>query len=142
MKSMQFSNEREAIIARSIREVVADLRLVDPADYIAFIRCELFANIADVVNSATELYFYTGTLSLGHGGDFVCDWFGNPSVTLDMEFRNKGVYAYFRLTLSGKTASVELNHIVFDNPDENPAQNTARLADAIDDAKLSLRKSA
>ncbi len=58
MKSLQFSNEREAIIAENIREVVAELRLVDPADYIAFIRCELFANIADIVASATELYFF------------------------------------------------------------------------------------
>jgi hypothetical protein len=32
MKSLQFSNEREAIIAENIREVVAELRLVDPAD--------------------------------------------------------------------------------------------------------------
>jgi len=142
MKSMQFSNEREAILARNIREVVAELRLVDPADYIAFIRCELFANVADLVNSATELYFYPGTLSLGHGGDFECDWYSAPSVTLDMEFRNKGVYAYFRLSLSGKTASVELNHIVFDNPDEDPARNTARLADAVSDARLSLQKTA
>lgn len=139
---MQFSNEREAILARNISEVVAELRLVDPADYIAFIRCELFANIADIVHSATELYFYPGTLGLGHGGEFECDWYTAPTVTLDMEFRNKGVYAYFRLTLSGKTASVELNHIVFDNPDEDPARNTARLAEAVDDARLSLRKTA
>lgn len=142
MKSLQFSNEREAIIAENIREVVAELRLVDPADYIAFIRCELFANIADIVSSATELYFFPGTLELGHGGEFHCDWFTNPSIVLDMEFRNKGVYAYFRLTLSGKTASVELSHIVFENPDDDPAQNTTRLIDAIDGARLPMRKTA
>ncbi|PRA49526.1 hypothetical protein [Brucella pituitosa] len=142
MKSLQFSNEREAIIAENIREVVAELRLVDPADYIAFIRCELFANIADIVNSATELHFFPGTLELGHGGEFQCDWFTNPSIVLDMEFRNKGVYAYFRLTLSGKTASVELSHIVFENPDDDPAQNTARLIDAIDNARLPMLKTA
>ena len=142
MKSLQLSNEREAIIAENIREVVAELRLVDPADYIAFIRCELFANIADIVASATELYFFPGTLELGHGGEFHCDWFSAPSIVLDMEFRNKGVYAYFRLTLSGKTASVELSHIVFENPDDDPAQNTTRLIDAIDSARLPLRKTA
>lgn len=142
MKSLQFSNEREAIIAENIREVVAELRLVDPADYIAFIRCELLANIADIVSSATELHFFPGTLELGHGGEFHCDWFTSPSIVLDMEFRNKGVYAYFRLTLSGKTASVELSHIVFDNPDDDPAQNTTRLIDAIDNARLPMRKTA
>lgn len=140
MKSLQFSNEREAIIAENIREVATDLRLVDPADYIAFIRCELFANIADIVSSATELHFFPGTLEFGHGGDFHCDWHTPPSIVLDMEFRNKGVYAYFRLTLGDKMAGVELSHIVFENADEDPAKNTARLVDAFNDARLPLRK--
>lgn len=142
MKSLQFSNEREAIIAENIREVVAELRLVDPTDYIAFIRCELFANIADLVSSSTELYFFPGTLEMGHGGEIHCDWFSSPSVILDMEFRNMGVYAYFRLTLSGKSASVELNHIVFDDADAEPSKNTSRLAEAITNARLPLRRTA
>jgi hypothetical protein len=137
MKSLEFSNEREAIISENIREVVAELRLVDPADYIAFIRCELFANIADIVASATELYFFPGTLALGHGGEFNFDWFSPPSIVLDMEFRNKGVYAYFRLALSGKTASVELSHIIFENSEDNPRQNTTRLINALERARLS-----
>lgn len=142
MKSLQFSKEREAIIAENISEVVAELRLVDPVDYIAFIRCELFANIADLVSSATELYFCPGTLSLGHSGELNCDWFSAPSIILDMEFRNMGVYAYFRLTLSGKRASVEMNHIVFDDADADAAKNTTRLADAMANARIQMRRSA
>lgn len=142
MKSLQFSNEREAIIAENLHEVVTELRLVDPADYIAFIRCELFANIADVVNSATELYFFPGTLELGHGGDYRCDWQSPPSIVLDMEFRNQGVYAYFRLILADKTAGVELNHIAFENADEDPARNTLRLRNAFSAARLPLKKRA
>jgi len=142
MKSLQFSNEREAIIARNLCEVATDLRLVDPVDYIAFIRCELFANIADIVSSATELYFFPGTLELGHGGEYLCDWQSAPAIVLDMEFRNQGVYAYFRLTLTDKTAGVELNHIAFEDADEDPAKNTARLANAFDAARLPLRKRA
>ncbi|NKC23126.1 hypothetical protein HED50_19270 [Ochrobactrum oryzae] len=60
---------------------------------------------------------------------------------LDMEFRNQGVYAYFRLTLTDKTAGVELNHIAFEDADEDPAKNTARLANAFDAARLPLKKS-
>ncbi|MFD1790497.1 hypothetical protein ACI2JN_18220 [Ochrobactrum teleogrylli] len=142
MKSLQFSNEREAIIAENLHEVVAELRLVDPADYIAFIRCELFANIADVVSSATELYFFPGTLELGHGGDYRCDWQSPPSVVLDMEFRNQGVYAYFRLILSDKTAGVELNHITFEDADQDPAKNTARLRAAFSAARMPVKKRA
>ncbi len=135
MKSLQFSKERETIIAENIREVVSDLRLVDPADYIAFIRCELFANIADLVSSAAELYFYPGTLGLGHGGEFHCDWQSPPSITLDMEFRHQGVYAYFRITLTDRTAGVELNHIAFEDADGDPSANTVRLAKAFEDAR-------
>ncbi|MBB5704006.1 hypothetical protein FHS76_003921 [Ochrobactrum daejeonense] len=142
MKSLQFSNEREAIIARHMREIAADLRLVDPADYIAFIRCELFANIADIVSSATELYFLPGTLELGHGGEYRCDWQSPPAIVLDMEFRHQGVYAYFRLTLTAGTAGVELNHIAFENADDDPARNTARLIRAFDMARLPLQKRA
>ncbi|ENR99376.1 hypothetical protein [Brucella abortus] len=135
MKSLQFSKERETIIAENIRDVVSDLRLVDPADYIAFIRCELFANIADLVSSAAELYFYPGTLGLGHGGEFHCDWQSPPSITLDMEFRQQGVYAYFRITLTDRTAGVELNHIAFEDADGDPSANTVRLAKAFEDAR-------
>lgn len=142
MKSLQFSNEREAIIAGHLREIATDLRLVDPADYIAFIRCELFANIADIVSSATELYFTPGTLELGHGGEYRCDWQSPPAIVLDMEFRHQGVYAYFRLTLADGAAGVELNHIAFENADEDPVRNTARLARAFDMARLPLRKRA
>ncbi len=142
MKSLQFSKERETIIAENIREVVADLRLVDPADYIAFIRCEFFANIADLVSSAAELYFFPGTLELGHGGEFHCDWQSPPAITLDMEFRHQGVYAYFRITLTDKTAKVELNHIAFEDADADPTINTARLVKAFVDARLPLLKRA
>ena len=58
MKRTQFSVARVGIISAHLQEVIHDLRLVDVADYIAFIRCELFGNIADIVNSATELTFY------------------------------------------------------------------------------------
>ena len=142
MKSLQFTNEREAIIAANLHEVAADLRLVDPADYMAFIRCELIANIADIVSSATELYFFPGTLELGHGGEYHCGWQSPPTIVLDMEFRNQGVYAYFRLTLADETFAVELNHIAFEDAHEEPDKNTARLAKAFDAARMSREKRA
>ncbi len=59
-----------------------------------------------------------------------------------LENCNQGVYAYFRLTLTDKTAGIELNHIAFEDADEDPARNTARLANAFDAARLPLRKRA
>ncbi|GAB1582989.1 hypothetical protein [Phyllobacterium phragmitis] len=137
MRSTQYSLTRESIIAEHMREVIRDLRLVDVADYIAFIRCELFANIADIVNSATELHFYPQTLQFGHGGEYELDWNRLPRVTLDMEFRNRGVYAYFRVMIDAEGSQIDLNHITFDQASEKPASNTERLAAAFEDARIS-----
>jgi len=41
-------------------EPVAELRLVDVADFLAYIHAEKFANIQDIVNSSVELFFKTG----------------------------------------------------------------------------------
>ncbi|KXF76038.1 hypothetical protein ATN84_14020 [Paramesorhizobium deserti] len=136
MRSTQYSLTRESIIAEHMREVIRDLRLVDVADYIAFIRCELFANIADIVNSATELHFFPQTLQFGHGGEYELDWGRPPRVILDMEFRNRGVYAYFRVLIDAEGAQIDLNHITFDQASENPACNTERLAAAFEDARI------
>jgi hypothetical protein len=139
MRSTQYSTTREAIIAGHMREVIQDLRLVDVADYIAFIRCDLFANIADIVNSATELHFQPQSLQFGHGGEYELDWNRPPRITLDMEFRNQGVYAYFRVAIDAEGAEIDLNHIAFDHADESPARNTERLAAAFEDARLPVR---
>ena len=117
-------------------EVIHDLRLVDVADYIAFIRCELFGNIADIVNSATELTFYPDTLTFGLGGEYVLDWNTAPKVMLDLEFSNMGVNAYFRLTLSSESTEIDLHHLRFAETGHSPAQNTALLDQAFENARL------
>ena len=64
-----YTLEREKALADGLRDVAAELRLIDAADLIAFIRTEQFANIANLVNSSTELYYKPGTLSFGRSGD-------------------------------------------------------------------------
>lgn len=136
MKRTQYSIARVEIITRHLTEVIDDLRLVDVADYIAFIRCELFGNIADIVNSATELTFYPDTLTFGLGGEYALDWDAPPRVMLDLEFSNMGVNAYFRLTLSSERADIDLHHVRFAETGHTPAQNTALLAQAFENARL------
>ena len=67
--------------------MVAELRLVDVADYIAFIRLEHFATVSDLVDSAAELFFMPGTLRLGHGGEAHVGWSEPPRIVLDLELR-------------------------------------------------------
>ena len=51
---------RAASLTDAAKAVAAELRRVDAADYIAFIGCECFANIQDIVNSSFELIFRPG----------------------------------------------------------------------------------
>jgi len=127
---------REIIVAEAIKEVVGELRLVDVADYIAFIRLEHFSTVSDIVDSAAELFFMPGTLKLGHGGEAHVGWTESPTIVLDLELRPGGVTVYFALTLAALSASVEVNYVAFEKPNPNPGENTAFLKAAIDRARI------
>lgn len=128
MKSCPFSTAREKIVADAICTVASELRLIDVADLIAMLRFERHGDLSDLVASAAELFFLPGTIKLGIGGDYILDWSGRPRVVLDLEIRPKGVTVYARLTLEHDCGGVEINHIAFDDPKENPMENTALLA--------------
>lgn len=136
MNRQPHSSAREVIVAEAIREVVSDLRLVDVGDYIAYIRLERLASIADLVDTAAELYFYPGTLRLGHGGEAHISWDGLPRIVLDLELRPAGVSVYFALTLAAREASVEVNYVAFDAPSPDPAENDVFLEKALEHARI------
>ncbi|RUU09284.1 hypothetical protein EOD10_25435, partial [Mesorhizobium sp. M7A.T.Ca.TU.009.01.3.2] len=124
MNRQPHAKSREIIVASAIEQVVGELRLIDVADYIAFIRLEHFACLSDLVDSAVELFFMPGTLRLGHGGEAHVDWSGSPRIVLDLELRPPGVTVYFQLTLSELGASVAVNYVSFEKPGEDPERNT------------------
>lgn len=130
------ASTREIIVANAIQEVVSELRLVDVADYIAFVRLEHFASIADIVDSAAELYFMPRTLRLGHGGEARVGWTEPPQIALDLELRPAGATVYFTLTLCALHASVEVDYVAFDHPDDDAERNTAFLAAALEGARI------
>ena len=136
MNRQPHAASREIVVANAIQELVRELRLVDVADYIAFIRMEHFATVSDIVDSAAELYFMPGTLRLGHGGEAHVGWTETPRIVLDLELRPGGVTVYFALSLSALTASVEVNYVAFDKPDPDPSRNTAFLETALDRVRI------
>ena len=136
MNRQPHTSSREVIVAHAIEPVVAELRLIDVADYIAFIRLEHFACLADLVDSAAELYFMPGTLRLGHGGEAHVDWSGSPRIMLDLELRPQGATVYFQLTLAENDASVVLNYVSFEQPDEDPGRNTQMLEELLERARI------
>jgi hypothetical protein len=130
------ASSREIIVANAIKEVVSELRLVDAIDYIAFIRLEQFGCISDIVDSAAELFFMPGTLKLGHGGEAHVGWIETPRIVLDLELRPAGATVYFTLSLTALHASVEINYVAFDEPDDDPERNTAFLENAIERVRI------
>jgi hypothetical protein len=130
------SASREAIVEEAIKDVVGELRLVDAADYVAFIRLEHFSTVSDLVESAAELFFAPGTLKLGHGGEAHVTWSDPPRIVLDLELRPAGATVYFALTLEDERAAVVVNYVAFEQPDPDPLRNTAYLADAIERSRI------
>lgn len=136
MNRQDHSEAREIIVANAISEVVTELRMVDVCDYLAFIRFEQFASIADIVESAAELYFMPGTLKLGHGGEAMVNWGEVPRIKLDMELRPLGATVYFTLAMEDKQAGVQVNYVNFDEPTPDPGENTRNLAEMIEHARI------
>ncbi len=128
--------QREIAMANAVKEIASELRLIESADFVAFIRTERFANIDQLVSSSTELFYKPGTISFARSADVVMNWGEAPTVVLDMEFRHRQVEVYFRLMLEEMQAGVEIDYIKFGKPSAHPHENTQALIRAIDDARL------
>jgi hypothetical protein len=71
---------RERIIADALVDVASELRLTDAAELLSMIRNDHAANIADLVNSSTELFFKSGTLRYALSASFKAPWDATPTV--------------------------------------------------------------
>jgi hypothetical protein len=125
----------EKIIAEAIVDVATELRLADVSDLMLFVRCDQTANIEDLVNSSTELYFKSGTLKYALAAGCSVRWDSSPTILLDMEFRHAGASVFFRLVLSQSRAAVEIIDIFFDETGLDQEAKTQRLIEAVADAK-------
>jgi hypothetical protein len=130
--------EHERVLADAIVDVATELRLADPTEFILLVRGEQEANLSDLVNSSSELFFKKGALRYALSADCALGWGSTPSVSLDMEFRHDEVTAFFRLIIGGQRAAVEVQEVFTEDGDEDAAPHMAdRLRRAIAAAKLS-----
>jgi hypothetical protein len=127
---------REQIIADALVDVASELRLTDAAELMSMIRNEQAANIADLVNSSTELFFKSGTLRYALSARFKAPWDATPTVEVDMEFRHAAVCAFFRLKIGQRRAGVEIIDILFDEQGLDDFAKTERLSAALENARL------
>ncbi len=128
--------ERERIIADALVDVASELRLTDAAELILMIRNDQAANIADLVNSSTELFFKSGTLRYALSASFKAPWDATPVVAIDLEFRHAMVSAFFRLTIGQSRAGVENIDILFDERGLDDRAKAERLLDAFESARV------
>ena len=127
---------REQIIADALVDFASELRLTDAAELMSMIRNDHAANIADLVNSSTELFFKSGTLRYALSASFKAPWDATPTVEIDMEFRHAAVCAFFRLTIGQRRAGVEIIDILFEEQGLDDFVKAERLADALETARL------
>jgi hypothetical protein len=127
---------RERIIAEAVVDVASELRLTDVAELINLIRNDQAANLADLVNSSTELYYKKGTLRYALSASFNAPWDATPEIALDLEFRHERVSAFFRLIIGRTRAGIEVADVLFDEGGLNEEAQGERLAAAFEGARL------
>ena len=127
--------EIEQSLGAALKDVASELRLVDAADFAAFIRIGHMANLRSIVHSSAELHFKPGTLELAELGEIELSWFKPPLITLPMKFRNAGVRVYFRLRLAALSAAVEVESIAAEDNVSTKDLNL-RLQAALQEARL------
>jgi hypothetical protein len=120
--------EIEKTLGAGLKELASELRLIDAADFAAFIRIGQMANLKSLVHSSAELHFKPGTLELAELG-----WFQPPLITLPMKFRAAGVRVYFRLRLAALSAAVEVESIAAEDGAEGADLN-CKLQEALQEA--------
>lgn len=127
---------RAALLAAALADTVAELRLIEPADMVAFVRTGRWANIADLVASSAELSFAEGTLAFACSGEVAVGYAEPATVSLDMEFQHGAVTAFFTLTLAPRETRVEIRKLWFSPGPVDAATGTHLLARAVTAARL------
>lgn len=126
----------EEMIANAMVDVATELRLADPSELILMIRNEQAANLADLVNSSSELFFKSGTLRYALSAECEVHWDSTPIIRLDMEFRHAAVCAFFSLMIGRKRAAIDVVEILFDDDTLDGEAKDERLSAAIAGARL------
>jgi hypothetical protein len=127
---------RARLLGEALEGFAAELRLIDIADLVAFIRTDNHPNLGDLISSSLELHFRPDLFRYGWGADVRLRWGEPPALLFDMEFRHLGVTMFFRLALESMRSAVQLHYVSLQDPLPRGEDNTRRIAAAIADARL------
>lgn len=121
---------QERLVGDAVRGLLAELRLVDVADLLAFARLGHHEAIRDIVRNAAGLHFAPGFIDLEGHANAVIDWHRTPEVELRLSMRAVGIGVHFTVRLSGDEAQVRLTWIEFarnDLPEADRDKNLRRI---------------
>jgi hypothetical protein len=113
MLAQEICLELEPYVAKAISGLAAELRLVDIADYIAYLRMERYGCIADIVRDAAELYFTPGYIEFAMDGEASAEWGTAPEVTLMLLINSARAKAHIALKLCEHHAEIKLGYVNF-----------------------------
>lgn len=128
--------QREQIIASACAALAKDLRKVDPSTYVLFFQTTNMPDVFEWINDTVDRHFPSGAMAFACTGDCMTAWDEPPVSAIDVEFEVPEVSAFFRLYFAAKGAAVELHHIAFDDPSDDPSSNTQRLAHCLEVARM------
>ncbi|WP_310620275.1 hypothetical protein [Flexibacterium corallicola] len=127
---------REEMLAKALQPIASELRCIDLASLARHILGEETANLSDLVNSASELFFKEGTLSYAGNSSIDLAWEGEIAVQIDLEFKCETVSVLLSLFLLPYNSAVSVKYIAFDNPYSVSFKNTEFLKSALETALL------
>ena len=101
----------EQMIANALKPFIRELRMVDVADYVAFLHFNQHNQIGDIVDSAAEQYFAPGFLAYRDTGSMSLDWGESAQIMLALGFNTPSATFDFELRLAHDNASVSLMRV-------------------------------
>ncbi len=128
----------EMLLAKAMTETAAEVRMIEPVDLVANIHHERTGHVRDLVESAAELFFKPGTVSICGAGSVRLGWETPVAICFHMEFRNRGVGAYFRLWVSAGEIGVQLDLLDAFRNQTATAETVQQFSAVLDDARLHL----
>lgn len=129
----------EQALTHALMDVACELRLIDIADIVAYVRGDRMGNLFDLVSSSIELYFRPGTLNFACMAEVRSSWAKPPLVEFELDFACDGVAANFNLGLDPWTFSVELRRLRFSG-DASAETSLPRFAAALEKARIASPK--
>lgn len=130
--------ECERVLGDALIGFAAELRIIDVVDLIVNVHLERHGHVEDMVNSAAELFFKSGTLRFSRAGHVEVEWGRAATVTICMQLCHDAVSAHFDLEIGPDEAGVHLHLLESSEVDNGQAYQAARFADVLADARLVL----